>query len=106
MANEIARKLRKTMTRQEAKLWQHLRELRKQGFHFRRQVPIDDYIVDFACFHPKVAVEVDGSHHSGLLHSKRDAARDAYLIGSGFKVDVDQNLDGVLSLLLHELEHR
>ena len=110
MANEIARTLRKTMTRQEVKLWLHLRELRKQGFHFRRQVPIDGYIVDFACFHPKVAIEVDGSQHSRPLHNKRDAARDIFLTETGFKVlrvwnnDVDQNLDGVLTLLLAELE--
>jgi very-short-patch-repair endonuclease len=64
MANEIARKLRRTMTKQELKLWLHLRELRKQGFHFRRQVPIDGYIVDFACYHPKVAIEIDGGQHS------------------------------------------
>jgi len=49
MANETARKLRSAMTRQEIKLWLHLRELRKLGFHFRRQVPIKGFIVDFAC---------------------------------------------------------
>jgi hypothetical protein len=40
MANETARKLRKSLTPQEVRLWLHLRELRKLGFHFRRQVPI------------------------------------------------------------------
>jgi very-short-patch-repair endonuclease len=34
MANEIARRLRKTMTPQEVKLWVHLRSWRKRGFHF------------------------------------------------------------------------
>ena len=37
MVNEVARKLRRTMSRHEVKLWFRLRELRKQGFHFRRQ---------------------------------------------------------------------
>jgi len=36
MANEIARKLRKTMTPQEVKIWVRLRELRALGHHFRR----------------------------------------------------------------------
>jgi hypothetical protein len=49
MANEIARKLRKAMTRQEVKLWVKLRELRALGHHFRRQSPLVNYIVDFEC---------------------------------------------------------
>jgi very-short-patch-repair endonuclease len=61
MANEAARKLRSRMTRQEVKLWLHLRELRKLGFHFRRQVPIKGFIVDFACYHARVIVEVESA---------------------------------------------
>lgn len=110
MANQVARKLRMTMIKQEVRLWLRLRELRKDGFYFRRQVPVDGFIVDFACYHPKVAIEIDGSQHSHLRCKKRDAARDAYLTASGFKVlrfwncDVDNNLEGVLTLLLHELQ--
>jgi very-short-patch-repair endonuclease len=89
MANETARKLRKAMTPHESKLWLHLRELRKLGFHFRRQVPIDSFIVDFACFHPKVVVELDGSQHGFAGHEARDRARDrrwgqADSVSSGF----------------------
>ncbi|HEY7385106.1 MAG TPA: DUF559 domain-containing protein, partial [Beijerinckiaceae bacterium] len=36
MADERARLLRRTMTPQEVKLWVRLRELRQQGYHFRR----------------------------------------------------------------------
>jgi very-short-patch-repair endonuclease len=111
MANQVARKLRKTMTKPEVRLWLHLRELRKDGFHFRRQVPIDGFIVDFACYHPKVAIKIDGGQHSHLRRKTRDVARDAYLTASGFTVlrfwncDVDNNLEGVLTLLLHELQN-
>jgi very-short-patch-repair endonuclease len=63
MANELARKLRKTMTPQEVKLWAHLRPLRDQGFKFRRQVPLRGYIVDFACFGARIIIEIDGSQH-------------------------------------------
>jgi very-short-patch-repair endonuclease len=45
MANDLARDLRKTMTRQEVKLWMRVRELREPGFHLRRQSPIGRYIV-------------------------------------------------------------
>jgi very-short-patch-repair endonuclease len=110
MASETARKLRSAMTRQEVKLWLHLRELRKLGFHFRRQVPIKGFIVDFACYHPRVIVEVDGSQHSKPRQELRDAGRDAVLAADGFRIvrvwnnDVDENLDGVFDLILHELE--
>jgi very-short-patch-repair endonuclease len=39
VANENARRLRKTMTPQEVKLWARLRQLRELGHHFRRQSP-------------------------------------------------------------------
>ena len=109
MADEVARRLRKTLTRQEVKLWLHLRQLRKLGFHFRRQTPIKDFIVDFACYHPRVIVELDGSQHSMRRHELRDAVRDAKLTADGFRIvrvwnsDVDSNLDGVFDKILHEL---
>jgi len=110
MANETARKLRKAMTPRELTLWLQLRELRKAGFHFRRQVPIDGFIVDFACYHPKVVVELDGSQHAGATHSTRDRLRDEHLSASGFVVvrvwnnDVDENLEGVFERILAELQ--
>jgi very-short-patch-repair endonuclease len=36
------------LTDTEKKLWWRLRMLKREGFHFRRQVPIDHLIVDFA----------------------------------------------------------
>ncbi len=98
------------MTRQEVKLWQHLRQLRKRGFHFRRQVPIKNFIVDFACYHPRVIVERDGSQHSMSPHRLRDTIRDAKLEADGFKIvrvwnnDVDINLEGVFEQILHVLK--
>ena len=112
MANETAHRLRKTMTRQEVKLWLHLRTMRKLGFHFRRQVPIKSYIVDFACYHPKLIVELDGSQHSAARLARRDATRDAQLAADGFSVvrvwnsDIDTNLDGVFTRILSELKGR
>jgi very-short-patch-repair endonuclease len=112
VANVVARKLRKNVTRQEAKLWLHLRELKKLGFHFRRQVPIKDFIVDFACYNPKVIIELDGSQHSRLRNRLGDAKRDAILAADGFKLvrvwnsDVDRNLEGVFDQILRALRGR
>ena len=99
---KIARSLRKQMTPQEVRLWNRLKTWRADGFVFRRQVPIGAYIVDFACFHPKLVIEVDGGQHGLDEHLARDAVRDAWLEGEGFRVvrvwnmDVHGNLEGVL----------
>jgi len=108
MANEIARRLRKTMTPQEVKLWVHLRALKKQGFHFRRQVPEEGFIVDFACLKSKLIVEIDGAQHGEDSHQRRDIERDIKLGTAGFKVlrfwnnEVNENFDGVIETIYRE----
>src|SRR3954451_6369473 len=100
MANEIARRLRKTMTPQEVKLWVHLRSWRKRRFHFRRQSPRAGYIVDFVCMRHKLIVEVDGGQHNFGENAVKDRRRDRRLMRDGFHVlrfwnnEVDGNLGG------------
>jgi len=108
MANEIARRLRKTMTPQEVKLWVHLRALKDQGLHFRRQVPREGNIVDFACLRSKLIIEIDGAQHGEPGNSGKDVERDARLAVAGFKVlrfwnnEVKENLDGVVETIYRE----
>ncbi|MBI2713255.1 MAG: endonuclease domain-containing protein [Rhizobiales bacterium] len=105
MANQIARRLRKTMTQQEVKVWNHLRSWRKRGYHFRRQAPRKGYIVDFVCLKYGLVVEIDGGQHNLKAHATADEKRDQTLIRSGFRVlrfwnsDVDSNLDGILETI-------
>jgi very-short-patch-repair endonuclease len=112
MANQRARHLRKVMTPQEVRLWLHLRALREQGFHFRRQVPREGFIVDFACLKSKLIIEIDGAQHGFDTHMTRDAQRDSALEQAGFKVlrfwnsDVNQNLESVVETILHAAEQR
>jgi very-short-patch-repair endonuclease len=112
VASETARSLRKKMTRQEVKLWVHLRELRTLGYHFRRQSPIPPYIADFECRRARLVVEVDGSQHSFGKHVRRDTARDRHLQGAGYRVlrfwnnQVDRELEGVMVMILDALEQR
>ncbi len=93
------------MTRQEVKLWLRLRELRARGFHFRRQSPIDRYIVDFECRRTRVVVEIDGNQHGFDEYRIRDERRDLTLNALGYRVlrftnqDVDRNMDGVLETI-------
>ena len=45
---------RKQPTQAEKVLWQHLRNRRLNGFKFRRQHPVSDFIADFYCDDCKV----------------------------------------------------
>jgi len=97
-----ARSLRKAMTRYEVKLWLPFRELKAQGFRFRRQAPIERWTVDFACFRNRIVLEVDGMQHGFALEAAKDAVRDAFLENVGFTVlrfangEVWENIDGVI----------
>jgi very-short-patch-repair endonuclease len=86
MANQRARNLRRNQTDTERKLWTYLRLMKHDGFHFRRQVPIDRVIVDFACYSSRRVVEVDGGQHNVDAGRAVDARRDAYLKAQGFRV--------------------
>ncbi|GLS18024.1 hypothetical protein GCM10007874_10400 [Labrys miyagiensis] len=107
-----ARRLRKKMTPQEVKLWKHLRQLRLQGYHLRRQISIGRFVADFACKRRRLVIEVDGNQHGyakGLAH---DATRDAFLEKLGYRVmrfsnhDVDRSLPEVMDTIFHALETR
>ena len=60
---ELCREFRKNPTKAEACLWEILRTKRLDGFKFRRQHPMGDYILDFYCPELKLAIEVDGQVH-------------------------------------------
>ena len=64
-------------------MWRLLRNRRLADFKFRRQVPFEGYILDFACFDIKLVVEVDGSQHADAA---RDLRRDTALQQAGFVV--------------------
>ena len=81
-----ARALRKAMTPHEARLWVYLRGLRAEGFHFRRQAPLEGYFVDFVCFRSRLVIEADGGHHTEPFQAAHDAVRDAVLSRAGFRV--------------------
>ena len=99
----IAKALRKNSTDAENLLWKQLRRKQLVGLKFRRQQPIDNYIVDFVCFEKQIVVEIDGGQHA--LEKDKDAARDGYLRRNGFKVlrfwnnEVLANIEGVLEVI-------
>ncbi|MHB1104316.1 MAG: endonuclease domain-containing protein [Devosia sp.] len=112
MSTELARRLRRNSSPPERALWRILHTFRQEGYHFRRQVEIGTYYVDFACHHPALVIEVDGGTHTTDLHETNDAVRDDYLQGRGYKVlrfwnnDVMGNPDGVFAVIAAELAAR
>ena len=56
MTNSFAQHLRRNLTGPERKLWRALRCLRAEGFHLRRQVPFDNFVLDFASHRERLAV--------------------------------------------------
>ncbi|MBI1801671.1 MAG: endonuclease domain-containing protein [Chloroflexi bacterium] len=82
---ECAREMRHPQTAAEATLWRALRN-RSQCYKFRRQHPIDRFIVDFYCAEAKLCIEVDGDSHAERAQAEYDAARTAFLEEVGYRV--------------------
>ena len=64
MSVPVARKLRKRLTDAERRIWSRLRLRQLDGMKFRRQAPIDQYVVDFLCLEKRLIVEIDGGQHT------------------------------------------
>jgi very-short-patch-repair endonuclease len=60
---ERAHELRNNMTYTERIMWDELKNRRLFKVRFRRQHPIDIFIVDFYCHEIKLAIEIDGEVH-------------------------------------------
>ena len=99
---DFAKSMRAEPTDADRRLWHLLRAHRLAGLKFRRQVPIDGFIVDFVCFEARLVVEVDGGQHAG---STADASRDKHLAALGFRVlrvwnnDVLNNPEGIAATI-------
>ena len=97
----LARTLRKKSTKQEQIMWNILRNRQFYNLKFKRQFPIGDYIVDFACEEKKIVIELDGSQHYEEKGKQNDLERDNYLRKLGIKVlrysnlNVNKNFEGV-----------
>ena len=92
-----AKELRRTMTNAEMILWLNIRN-RINGFKFRRQHPIGNYIADFFCHKAKLIIELDGSIH-GLAHVQElDKIRQKDLEKLGYYIIRFTNNDVLLNI--------
>ena len=107
-----AQLLRKKATKLERILWRHLRNRNFAGYKFRRQHPLDDYVLDFYCPSAKLAVELDGGGHNYQAHQIRDRTRSEFLARRGIVVlrfwnhQVRRELDSVLQAIWFAVDQR
>jgi len=101
----VARRLRRKSTDVEKLLWSRLRS-RQLGAKFVRQFPIGPYVADFAARSARLVIELDGGQHDDAI----DAPRTAVIEAHGYRVirfwnnELIENLDGVLAVIVRELE--
>jgi very-short-patch-repair endonuclease len=100
-----ARRLRRAMTLPELMLWGVLRT-RPAGLRFRRQHPIDPFVLDFYYPAGRIAVEVDGMAHDMGGNPAGDILRDSWLQEQGIEViriaaaDILRDLDFVVRAIV------
>ncbi len=81
-----ARRLRQSQSVAEKLLWERLRRNQLNGWGFRRQAPLEGFVVDFLCHKPALVVEVDGPTHDDAEQQAFDAERTAKLEHAGYLV--------------------
>ncbi len=104
------KQLRSNSTDAERNLWAHIRNRRLEGWKFRRQLPVGQYIVDFACLELRLIIEIDGGQHAEQIHY--DLGRTKFLQTKGYRVvrfwnnEVPGNIEAVLEALTLTLSQR
>ena len=93
---QASRDLRRHMTIAEKIIWNQVRDHRWEDLHFRRQVLIGPYIVDFYCHAKRLVIEIDGEVH--FQKAEMDRERDQFLNAMGLRVIRIPN-----SIVFHEL---
>jgi len=101
---ERAASLRRNMTKEEIIVWEYLKS-KPLGYKFRRQHPVNIFIVDFYCHALKIVFEIDGPNH--IYIKEGDKLREDYLQNVGIRTyrftnyDINDNIDNVISKILH-----
>ncbi|WP_197524730.1 endonuclease domain-containing protein [Botrimarina hoheduenensis] len=102
-ARKNAAVLRRDATHPESLLWDALRARQLNHFKFRRQHPIESFVVDFFCASAHLVIELDGESHTD--RERQDQSRQQRLEVLGMRVlrftneEVLSNLEGVLAAI-------
>lgn len=86
LTRQRARELRKSLTPAERKLWGVLKNSQMEGYKFRRQHPIYQYIADFYCHELRLVIELDGGVHDEIDQQEHDSNRDLVIREFGIEI--------------------
>ena len=101
--------LRNNMTLAEKVLWEELKRKETFNVRFKRQHPIDIFVVDFYCHKYKLAIEVDGDIHLREEVQEYDDGRSHDIEKFGIKIlrfknkEVLENIEMVKQRILQEI---
>jgi valyl-tRNA synthetase len=110
LLKELAAERKKQSTDTEIILWECLSGKKLEGYKFRRQNIIDEFIVDFVCLKENLIVEIDGGYHEKPEIQEADKLRTEILESLGYRVirftneEVLGNIDEVLKSILNALQ--
>ena len=105
---DYARILRIKMTSPEKKLWEYIKG-KKLRYKFRRQHPINTFILDFYCHELRLSIELDGNHHFEAEQKAKDNNKTEYLASVGISeirftnTEVARNIESVLMVIKKEI---
>ena len=109
LLRELKTKNKEQQTEAEEFLWKQLRGKNLEGYKFRRQHIIDEFIVDFVCLSKNLVIEIDGGYHNEPEVKQADEVRTEILNSLGFKVirftneEVINDTENVLVSIKNEL---
>jgi 5-methyltetrahydrofolate--homocysteine methyltransferase len=110
LLKEFCKTMRNKPTEAERLLWYALNNKNLDGYKFRRQHIIGDYIADFICLKENLIIEVDGLIHQLPENKINDEERTAWLNEQGYRVirftndNVLYSLELTLNKILQELK--
>ena len=86
LLKEHTQRMRNRPTESEGLLWNALSGKNLDGYKFRRQHIIGEYIIDFICLKENLIVEVDGLVHQLPENKTSDEERTSWLEQEGYRV--------------------
>ena len=77
---------RNNPTEAEERMWNLLKSPELEGYKFRRQHIIGQYIVDFVCLQNSLIIEIDGKYHDTPQQKEDDKVREDNLKAAGYSI--------------------
>jgi very-short-patch-repair endonuclease len=102
--------LRNALSKAERIMWNHLSRRQMNGYKFRRQHSVDQYVIDFYCPALKLAIEINGDSHFMFGAEEQDRIRQEHIESFGIQFlrftneEVIKNIDGVCQIVYNKIE--